>query len=54
MTRSLLEQIVASKRELNGIPVIANVDIGHTWPLATVPIGGQVQVQPDRIHVEKR
>ncbi len=54
MTRSLLEQIVASKRELNGIPVIANVDIGHTWPLATVPIGGQVRVETDRIRVQKR
>lgn len=54
MTRSLLEQIVASKRELNGIPVIANVDIGHTFPLATVPTGGQVQVGPDRIRIMTR
>jgi muramoyltetrapeptide carboxypeptidase len=54
MTRSLLEQIVASKGELKGIPVIANVDIGHTFPFATVPIGGQAQVETDRIHVLER
>jgi muramoyltetrapeptide carboxypeptidase LdcA involved in peptidoglycan recycling len=44
MTRRLLEQIVASKRELAGIPVIANVDFGHTAPILTLPIGGLVEI----------
>jgi muramoyltetrapeptide carboxypeptidase len=42
MTRGLLEQIVASQPTLAGLPVLANVDFGHTSPLATLPIGGTI------------
>lgn len=48
MTRDLLAQIVASKPELSGLPVIGNVDFGHTTPIATLPIGGTVEVRADR------
>jgi muramoyltetrapeptide carboxypeptidase LdcA involved in peptidoglycan recycling len=48
MTRELLAQIVATKPELAGLPVIANVDFGHTSPLATFPVGGTVEVRADR------
>ena len=48
MTRELLAQIVASKPELAGLPVIANVDFGHTTPIVTFPIGGTVEVRADR------
>ena len=44
MTRELLAQIGATKPELAGLPVIANVDFGHTTPTATFPIGGTVEV----------
>jgi muramoyltetrapeptide carboxypeptidase LdcA involved in peptidoglycan recycling len=44
MTRDLVEQIVARQPVLAGLPVLANVDFGHTSPLATLPIGGQVEV----------
>jgi muramoyltetrapeptide carboxypeptidase len=44
MTRPLLEQIVARQPGLAGLPVLGNVDFGHTNPLATLPIGGQVEV----------
>ncbi|MBB3731714.1 S66 family peptidase [Nonomuraea dietziae] len=40
MTRALLEQIIGSQPALTGIPILANIDVGHTYPLATVPIGG--------------
>ncbi len=40
MTRSLLEQIVAHQPRLAGLPVRANADFGHTYPMATLPIGG--------------
>jgi muramoyltetrapeptide carboxypeptidase LdcA involved in peptidoglycan recycling len=40
MTRPLLEQIIATQPPLEGVPVLANLDVGHTYPLATVPIGG--------------
>ncbi|HTZ30556.1 MAG TPA: S66 peptidase family protein [Streptosporangiaceae bacterium] len=48
MTRELLAQIVATKPELAGLPVLANVDFGHTSPMATFPIGGTVEVRADR------
>jgi len=40
VTRSLLEQIIARQDRLAGLPVLGNVDFGHTNPLATFPIGG--------------
>jgi muramoyltetrapeptide carboxypeptidase LdcA involved in peptidoglycan recycling len=39
MTRHLLEQIVPA-----GIPIIANVDFGHTSPISTLPIGGRIEI----------
>jgi muramoyltetrapeptide carboxypeptidase len=47
MTRDLLTQIVATKPALGGLPVLANVDFGHTSPFFTFPIGGTVSVQAD-------
>jgi muramoyltetrapeptide carboxypeptidase LdcA involved in peptidoglycan recycling len=48
MTRDLLAQIVASKPDLAGLPVIANVDFGHTSPIVTFPVGGTVEVRAER------
>ena len=47
MRRPLLEQIIASKKRLKGIPVVANADFGHTTPMFTFPIGGNVRLQAD-------
>lgn len=44
MTRKLLTKIIKTKKELNKIPVIGNVDFGHTSPLVTFPIGGKVKL----------
>lgn len=44
MSRNLLEQILHRQELLIGLPVMANVDFGHTSPLATLPVGGQVEV----------
>lgn len=44
MTRDALTQIVGTKRQLRGVPVIANVDFGHTDPLVTLPIGGRADI----------
>ncbi len=41
VSRSLLEQIIARQDRLAGVPVLANVDFGHTNPLVTFPIGGR-------------
>lgn len=40
MTRNLLEQIIKNKKELANLPIIANVDFGHTDPKITFPVGG--------------
>jgi len=39
-----LIKVIKSKRELDNIPVIANVDFGHTSPIITFPIGGEVEL----------
>jgi muramoyltetrapeptide carboxypeptidase LdcA involved in peptidoglycan recycling len=44
MTRALLEQIVKTKPALLKIPVVANVDFGHSQSMITFPIGGRVRV----------
>lgn len=44
MTNELITKIVKSKEELSHIPVVANVDFGHTDPIFTFPIGGEVIV----------
>ena len=38
--RSHLEQIVTNQPALADLPVLANVDFGHTSPQLTLPIGG--------------
>lgn len=52
VNRELLAHIVATKPELNGVPVLANVDVGHTNPLYTFPIGGDCYVTADPGAVE--
>lgn len=42
ITDDLLVKIIKTKKELNKIPIIANVDFGHTDPKITFPIGGEV------------
>ncbi|MCF7820054.1 MAG: LD-carboxypeptidase [Candidatus Pacebacteria bacterium] len=39
-----LKYIIKSKKELKDIPVIANLDFGHTTPMITFPIGGKVKI----------
>jgi muramoyltetrapeptide carboxypeptidase LdcA involved in peptidoglycan recycling len=39
-----LFQIIKTKKELENIPVIVNVDFGHTEPKITFPVGGVARV----------
>jgi muramoyltetrapeptide carboxypeptidase len=41
MTDELLRYIISTKRELRGMPIIAQASFGHTTPQFTFPIGGQ-------------
>ena len=45
MSMEILKQIIATKEELNNMPIIANVDFGHTDPLITFPIGGRARLE---------
>ena len=49
MNRALLEEILLSKKELDGLPIVANVDFGHTTPIFSFPIGGRGIVDVSRI-----
>ncbi|MEF2174984.1 MAG: S66 peptidase family protein [Candidatus Absconditabacteria bacterium] len=40
ITQEKMKLIIKSKKELNNIPVLGNVDFGHTNPMITFPIGG--------------
>lgn len=37
------------EKDLKGIPVIANLDFGHSTPLLTIPVGGQAIINEDQI-----
>ncbi len=41
VSQEQLIQMIRSKKELDGIPVIAGADFGHTTPQFTFPIGGR-------------
>jgi muramoyltetrapeptide carboxypeptidase LdcA involved in peptidoglycan recycling len=45
MTRQILKEILDSKSELQGMPILGNVDFGHTEPKFTFPFGGRVKIQ---------
>lgn len=45
MTRELLTELIHSKPELKNIPVIGNVDFGHTVPTVTLPFGGRIRMK---------
>lgn len=44
VTSDLIRQTVSHNDKLNDLPVIANVDFGHTTPVLTFPIGGNVHI----------
>jgi len=47
MTDDKIFKIIKSKKELKSLPVVANVDFGHTDPKITFPIGGEINLIAD-------
>lgn len=45
ISKEKLEKIIKSKKELANIPIISDLDFGHTTPHFTFPIGGKVQIK---------
>lgn len=52
MSRSLMSKIVAGKKELRDIPIIADVDFGHTSPIITFPIGGKAHLSASESEIK--
>lgn len=44
--------VVAERTEAVGIPVLANVDLGHTDPMLTVPLGATARLDADAKRLE--
>lgn len=47
-----LMTIIKSKKELAHMPIMANVDFGHTSPMVTLPIGGECVVDTEKRTIE--
>ena len=47
------KSLLSTKKELKDIPVILNADFGHTTPIFTFPIGGEVSINKDKIIIKK-
>lgn len=44
ITNDVLQKIIGNYPELREIPIIANMDFGHTYPQFTIPIGGTARI----------
>lgn len=49
VTREGLEFILNAKPELKDMPILANVDFGHSSPLLTIPLGGTAKLENGRL-----
>lgn len=45
VTEEALLKMIAAKKELHGIPIIANVNFGHVHPFVTMPVGSMATVK---------
>lgn len=53
MTMDKIDYFIKSTSILKNIPIIANIDFGHTDPTITLPIGGimEINAQPDNVKI---
>lgn len=49
VTREGLEFILNTKPELKNMPILANVDFGHSAPLLTIPLGGDATLKDGKL-----
>ncbi len=52
VTNEKIIKMIKTKKELEKIPVVANLDFGHTSPLFTFPIGGTAKLSAKKNSVE--
>jgi len=51
ITKEMIDRLVAIRPYLKDIPIIANADFGHTNPIFTFPIGGEVKIRASKGNV---
>ena len=51
ISKDFLQAVVDNIPQLKGLPVIANLDFGHTTPIATLPVGGECEINNGKIKV---
>lgn len=51
INRDKLHYMIAHIPQLKGMPIIANMDFGHTTPIATLPIGGWCKIKNANIEI---
>ncbi len=51
ITLEQLQYIIDTKKELSSLPVVANVDFGHTTPILTIPLGGKAEIDGKKIKI---
>ena len=51
--RKMLEFIINNKPELAKLPVLANVDYGHSTPIITIPLGGTAKIDGNKLILAK-
>jgi muramoyltetrapeptide carboxypeptidase LdcA involved in peptidoglycan recycling len=52
VTREGLEYILNTTPELKDLPILANVDFGHSSPLLTIPLGGTATLANGKLTLE--
>lgn len=52
ITKEKLYKILKTKLQLNNIPIITEVNFGHTTPQITFPIGGEAKIVADKDNVK--
>ncbi len=52
MKKDKIVKMIKNKRELENIPIVANLDFGHTSPLFTFPIGGIAKLSANKGNVK--
>lgn len=53
MTDEKWLKLIKTKKQLENIPVIINADFGHTTPIFTFPIGGNIKIDRNKIIIKK-
>lgn len=52
VTKEGLEFILNTKEKLKNLPILANVDFGHSAPLLTIPLGGRAKLKEGQLFLE--